>query len=144
MKSLNSGGNNYFLGPIIALSSCIFILGCVSVPYVNPPRTEDVTLTFPISVASEPPDAEIYINNILYGRTPQETLPVAVICTNHKDWLEETFMVQGQYVLMVSKKGYRKEARPLVFTYVWSGANNEEYRPYLKEKKFNFLLQKEE
>jgi hypothetical protein len=130
---------------LILIAALSFILpGCVSVPYINPPRTEDTSLSFNISVTSEPPDAEIYINNILYGRTPQESLPLSVICTNRKDWLEETFMVKGQYVLMISKKGFRKEAKPLEFTYIWSGKNNEEYRPYLKEKKFNFKLEKEE
>ncbi|MBM3255753.1 MAG: PEGA domain-containing protein [Candidatus Omnitrophica bacterium] len=131
-------------GLFLAVSLSLFLPGCVSVPYINPPRTEDVSLAFNISVSSEPTDAEIYINNILYGRTPQEALPLAITCTNHKDWLEETFKVQGQYVLMVSKKGFRKEAKPLEFSYAWSGANNEEYRPYLKEKKFHFKLEKEE
>ena len=127
------------------LTGLVFIIsGCVSVPYINPPRTDDACLTFNLKVTSEPSDADIYINNILYGRTPQESLPLAVACSNRKDWLEEKFTVKNQYILMVSKKGYRSEARPLEFTYVWSGYNNEEYRPYLKEKKFHFKLQKEE
>ena len=121
-----------------------FLPGCVSVPYISPPRTDQTSLTYYLSVTSEPADAEIYINNILYGRTPQASLPLSVTCTNRKDWLKETFTVQGQYVLMVSKNGFRKEARPLEFTYIWSGANNEEYRPYLKEKKFHFKLEREE
>jgi hypothetical protein len=135
---------SYSLSLVLTTVLASFLSGCVSVPYINPPRTDQTSLIFYISVTSEPPDAEIYINNILYGRTPQKSLPLAVTCTNHKDWLEETFTVQGQYVLMVSKNGFRKEAKPLEFTYVWSGERNEEYRPYLKEKKFHFELQKEE
>ena len=122
----------------------LFLPGCVSIPYINPPRTDQASLTYYLNVTSEPDDAEIYINNILYGRTPKSSLPLVVTCTNHKDWLKETFAVQGQYILMVSKNGFRKEVRPLEFTYIWSGANNEEYKPYLKEKKFHFVLQKEE
>jgi hypothetical protein len=131
-------------GLFLAVSLSLALSGCVSVPYISPPRTDQASLIYYLNVTSEPDDAEIYINNILYGRTPQSSLPLSVTCTDHKDWLKETFAVQGQYVLMVSKNGFRKEARPLEFTYIWSGANNEEYKPYLKEKKFHFVLQKEE
>ena len=135
---------NHLIGFLSAAGFIFYLSGCVSVPYISPPRTDQASLTFDLNIASEPSDADIYINNILYGRTPQASLPLVVSCANRKDWTQESYTVQGQYILMVSKKGYRSEARPLEFTYVWSGANNEEYRPYLKEKKFHFKLAKEE
>lgn len=118
--------------------------GCVSVPYINPPRTDDTSLTFYIKVTSEPSDAEIYINDMLFGRTPIESLPLAVSCINRKDWVEDTITVKGQYILKIHKKGYKDIAEPLEFTYSWQGKFDNEFRPSLKKSKFDFKLEKED
>ncbi|MDD5565786.1 MAG: PEGA domain-containing protein [Candidatus Omnitrophica bacterium] len=128
-------------GLFFSLAACL--AGCASIPYVDPPRTEEASLTFRIKVSSEPKDAEVYINNILYGRTPVE-FPLAVICNRRKDWFEDRREVKGQYILRVSKKGYKNAAEPIEFHYFWCGTNNNEYLPDLKKREYDFKLEKEQ
>lgn len=125
---------------------CVVVMhlaGCVSIPYVDPPRSDEINLSFHMKVTSTPGDAEVYINNILFGRTPLE-LPLTVVCNHRKDWFEDRQEVKGQYILRVSKKGYKNIAEPLDFTYSWCGMNNQEYRPDLKKREYDFKLEKEE
>jgi hypothetical protein len=130
-----------FLSLFFSLAA--YLGGCVSIPYVDPPRTEETSLTFRIKVSSDPKDAEVYVNNILYGRTPVE-LPLTVVCNRRKDWLEDRREVKGQYILRVSKKGYKNAAEPIEFDYFWCGTNNNEYLPDLKKREYDFKLEKEE
>jgi len=139
------GMKHVFFMVLCAASAATLVTGgCVSVPYISPPRSQQTSLTFYLDITSEPPDAEIYVNNVLYGRTPAASLPLTVTCSNRKDWFEETTTVLNQYVLMVVKNGYRRAAEPIEFSYSWEGAHQEEYRPKLKKQKFHFELEKDE
>ena len=93
----------------------IVIAGCYSLPILDQPRSTNESTTVYVSVRSTPSDAEVYLNGRMLGRTPALDLPIAVSYTINKDWMNRTARVDGQYVLTVSKNGYKTEAFPLEF-----------------------------
>jgi hypothetical protein len=113
--------------------------GCYSLPIIDQPRVTESSTTCYIAVTSAPSDAEIYINNMLVGRTPSERLPITVRYTVDKDWISRWADVKEQYVLRVSKEGYKDEAEPLAF----KSSENGLYVLLIKSD-FHFVLEKKE
>lgn len=60
-----------------------------------------------INVNSSPAGADIYINDNLVGRTPANSLPLMVKYDEYNYGLKVQQVVKEQYILRVSKRGYR-------------------------------------
>lgn len=133
----------------LLLLATILLSGCAMLPdpwttLTNPPS--DFTKTFNIKVTSEPSDAEIYVNNMLMGRTPAKDIPVTVPYKQVERllWAAE-LAKEGPPVLRVSKPGYKDVAVPLLLEnlsqgvtggrYDYMGLNLKEYEYHLKLEK---------
>lgn len=121
---------------LILFGGIIMLNGCYSIPIIDQPRVTPSSSTEYISVESTPSDAEIYINNMLVGRTPSKGLPITVHYTIDKDWISRWADVREQYVLRVSKEGYKDEAEPLAFKSSENGLG-----VFLIKSEFHFVLE---
>ena len=133
----------------LSLGILVVLAGCAMLPdpwttLTNPPT--DYTKTFNIDVTSEPSDAEIYVNNMLMGRTPAKDIPVTVPYKQVERFMWAAELAkEGPPVLRVSKPGYKDVAVPLLLEnlsqgvtggrYDYMGLNSKEYEYHLKLEK---------
>lgn len=125
----------------ISLLLCLILLsGCATFDIAG--HQEHETWTFNIKVTSEPSGADIYLNNMLIGRTPAELLPIGIPTTCTLSLGPVRYEPQGQYYLRVSREGYKDAVEPIEFEVVaqpWVS-----YRYQLKKAEYHFVLEKKE
>lgn len=144
---------------LILFGGILLISGCVT---TSPFETQQIqgSIIRNIRVSSEPGDAEIYVNNMLVGRTPSrpgeaQTVPLNVqyIVTKYGGLFPtaqnttQPIKPISQFVLKVSKEGYKDAAEPVeygdVYRYHITFAMAEDYT-LLKKDSYYFVLEKKE
>jgi hypothetical protein len=103
---------------IIFLLLCLILLGgCAGLTPLDGVEKEEFH-TFYLTVTSTPSDANIYINDMLVGRTPSRSVPL------HVKYGYEIYPLwksastpKENYILRVSKKGYKDAFENIRFTW---------------------------
>jgi len=90
----------------LSLFLIIGISGCAALPPLLGIKEAAINQVF--TIESSPPDADVYINDKLVGRTPCK-VPVVLNIDTATYWPKE------QYLIRVSKEGYRDEVKPIEF-----------------------------
>lgn len=120
----------------IIITVSIFLSGCATLDLGG--KEWDTYLNYKIRVTSQPSDAQIYVNNVLAGKTPIDSLPITVPFQCQTDSFGTMIMhAKEQLYLRVSKEGYKDAAEPIEFIV------NVGYK-YTKMKKtdYHFVLEK--
>lgn len=91
----------FFLG-----ISLMGLTGCATSPLPLLGIKEMTTETISLEITSTPSDADVYLNNMLVGRTPC-SVPFSVNVD------AATLKPKGMYIIRVSKEGYRDEVKPV-------------------------------
>jgi hypothetical protein len=102
----------------IALLLCMVLLsGCATLPFLQDREQEEFHTSY-LTVTSTPPDAEIYINDRLVGRTPSNNVPLYAkySVTVTPLWKTHATVKEG-YILRVSKSGYKEAVEEIRFTW---------------------------
>ena len=142
---------------LILFGGIALLSGCVT---TSPFETQQIqgSVIRNIRVSSEPGDAEIYVNNMLVGRTPSQpgearTVPLNVqyIVTKYGGLFPtaqnttQPIKPISQFALTVSKEGYKDVAEPIeygdVYRYHITFAMAEDYT-LLKKDYYHFVLEK--
>ena len=112
--------------------------GCATVePTIFTPKN---AFDFYFNISSVPDDAEVYINDRLFGRTPCK-FPLTVSFITQPG-LGFTYYPRENYVLRVSKDGYRDNITQIIF--YSDSCNGPSLKPGepAKEGTYNFNLEK--
>ncbi len=144
---------------LILFGGIIMLSGCVT---TSPFETQQIqgSVIRNIKVSSEPGDAEIYVNNMLVGRTPSRSGEVQVVPLNVQYIVtkygglfptaqntRQPIKPTVQFILKVSKEGYKDAATPVeygdVYRYHITFAIAEDYTLFKKDS-YHFVLEKKE
>ena len=117
---------------IILLSLFFSVAGCgpVAETVLREKGGIEKEKTFYLGVSSNPPDADIYINDKLVGKTPSYSIPLSAqynCVMNLFSW--RVCSPVEQYLLRVSKPGYRDSETDIRFTKWQDGTPNGYYVP---------------
>jgi len=92
---------------LFLFGSMLILQGCAGLSLLNPAGNHyNGSYNFMLDVNSNPSGAEIYLNNILVGRTPSR-VPLLLKWEMNTWGLDFTQSVVEQYVLRVTKAGYQ-------------------------------------
>jgi hypothetical protein len=120
------------------------LMGLIAGCYTNPitlrtNEPEDYFKTYHVSVTSEPSDADVYINNVLSGRTPCIGLPITVKLRQVYATFDYCYEIKEQIYIRVVKEGYKDSVMAVEM-------DPKGYRTgsaLLKKTDYHFVLEKE-
>jgi len=129
--------------PVLIFVCAVLLAGCaIPIRSVDRDVPEEVLVTYKLNIASEPPGADIYINDTLVGVTPSKDTPFPAKLNYWRTIGGDVYKQKEHYLLKLSKEGYKNVVEAIEFEAFNVTMWNSEIR--LKKKDYHFVLEKKE